>query len=120
MSPQMCEGAPPKRLRARAVGDRARHQLGGPGDDLAALKRFASVGSQLRLDTDHTNAWPDGCDRGRDPARETTTTDRYEDHREVRQVLRDLEPDRPLAGDDPVVVERRDDRQATSSGDLLG
>ena len=39
---------------------------------------------------------------------------------EIRQVLRDLEPDRSLAGDDPVVIVRRDDRQPTLRGDLLG
>ena len=36
------------------------------------------------------------------------------------QVLDDLEPDRTLAGDDPVVVVRRDDRQAAPGGELLG
>ena len=92
----------------------------GQRDDLAALERFAGVGGQLRLDADHAHARPEGLDRGRDPARQPAATDRHEDDREVRQVLHDLEPDRPLAGDDPVVVERRDDRQAASRGDLLG
>ena len=44
-------------------------------------------------------------------ARQPAATDRDEHRRQVRQVLDDLEPDRPLAGDDPVVVERRDDRR---------
>ena len=59
-------------------------------------------------------------DRRRDAARQPTATDRDEDDGQVRQVLRDLEPDGSLAGDDPVVVERRDDRQPTLRGDLLG
>ena len=40
--------------------------------------------------------------------------------RQVGQVLDELEADRPLARDDPVVVERRDDRQAAFGGDRLG
>ena len=101
-----------ERLRPRPVGDRARDELGGPGDDLAALEQFARIGRQLRFDTDHAHPRPEGPDRGRDPAREAAAADRHEDRRQVRQVLDDLEPDRSLAGDDPVVVEGRDDREA--------
>ena len=46
--------------------------------------------------------------------------DRHDDRGHVRQVLGDLEPDRTLAGDDPVVVVRRDDREPAFGGDLLG
>ena len=50
-------------------------------------------------------------DRRRDAAGQPAAADRDEDRGDVRQVLDDLEPDGALAGDDPVVVERRDDRE---------
>ena len=63
---------------------------------------------------------PERLHGGRDAAGQPAATDRDEDDREVRQVLDDLEADRALAGDDPVVVERRDDRQARARPRALG
>ena len=59
-------------------------------------------------------------DRRRDPAGKPATADRDEDDGDVGQGLDDLEADRALAGDDPVVVVGRDDREAALRRDLLG
>ena len=83
-------------------------------------QRLAGVGRELRLDADDPRVGPEGLDGRRDAAREPAAADRHEDRREVGQVLDDLEPDRALAGDDPVVVEGRDDRQPALGGDRLG
>ena len=48
-----------ERLRPRPVGDRPRHELGRPADDLAALERVARVGGQLRFDADDADARPE-------------------------------------------------------------
>ena len=84
----------------------------GQRHDLAALEGVARVGGELGLDADHAGVGAQRPDRDRHPARQPAATDRDEDGGEVRQVLRDLEPDRPLTGDDPVVVEGRDDRRS--------
>ena len=77
--------------RRRSSATRARR----PADDLATLQRFAGVGRELGLDADDARRGPEGLDRGGEPAREPAATDRDEDGREVRQVLDELEPDRP-------------------------
>ena len=107
-------------LGPRPVRDGPRHELRRPGHDLAALERIARVGRQLRFDADHPGFRPQLVDRDGHPARQPTATDRDEDRGQIRQVLCNFQPDGPLSGDDPVVVERRDDREASPRGDLLG
>ena len=109
------------RRRPGPVGDRPRH-VARPASSTIRPSRSDSprVGGQLRLDADHPRARAQRPDRDRDAARQPAAADRDEDRRDVRQVLGDLQPDRALAGDDPVVVERRDDRQAALGGDPLG
>ena len=109
-----------ERLRPRPVGDRPGHQLGRPAHDLAARQRVARVGGELGLDADDPGRRAERLDRHRDPARQPAATDRDEDDRDVRQVLDELEADRPLAGDDPIVVEGRDDLEPALGGELLG
>ena len=60
-----------------------------------------------------------GSDGGRDPAASPPPPIGTRTAARSGSVLGDLEPDRALAGDDPVVVVRRDDRQAALRGDLL-
>ena len=84
---QVRERPRPERLGPRPVGDRPRHELGRPADDLAALERVARVGGQLGFDADDPDARPERLDRGRDPAGQPAATDRHEDDGEVRQVL---------------------------------
>ena len=115
---QMGERPDAERLGPRPVGDRPRDELGRPRHDLAALQRIAGVGGQLRLDADHACLRPERLDRDGDAARQPAAADRHEDRREVRQVLDHLEPDRALPGDDPVVVERRDDDEPAAGRDL--
>ena len=109
-----------ERLRPRPVGGRPGHQLGRPAHDLVASQRIARVGRELGLDADDACLGPERPDRRRDPARQPAATDRDEDDRDIRQVLDELEPDRPLAGDDPIVVERRDDLEPALGCELLG
>ena len=105
------------RVPSAIVRDTSR---GSPPDDLAALERLPRVRGQLGLDADHPDVGSERLHRGRDAAGQPTATDRHEDERDIRQVLDDLETDRALTGDDPVVVERRDDRQSPLRGDRLG
>ena len=109
-----------ERLRPRAVGDRPRHGVGRPADDLAALQRVAGVGRELGLDADDPGVGSQGPDGRRDAAGKPAATDGHEDRGDVGQVVDDLEADRALAGDDPVVVVRRDDREAAFGGEPLG
>ena len=62
----------------------------------------------------------EGLDRRGDAAGQPAAADRHEDGGDVGQVLGDLEPDGALAGDDPVVVVRRDDGEPALGGDALG
>ena len=56
-----------------------------------------------------------------DATRQPAAADRHERPAPiVGQVLDDLEADRALTGDDPVVVEGRDDRETTFGGERLG
>ena len=75
-------------------------------------QRFPRVRRELGLDADDAGVRPERPDRRRDAARQPAAADRDEDGGEIGQVLDDLETDGALAGDDPVVVVRRDDRQA--------
>ena len=101
----MGERAPADGLGPGAVGDRPCDERRIPAHDLATRQRIARIGGQLGLHADDAGARPERLDRGRDPACEPAATDRDEDRGHVRQVLDDLEADRALAGDDPVVVD---------------
>ena len=103
-----------------AVGDRPRHELRRPLHDPPALQRLARVGGELRLDPHDAGGRVHGPDRRRDAAGQPAATDRHEHGRQVRQRFGDLEAAGALAGDDPVVVVGRDDRQATLAGEALG
>ena len=107
-------------LRPCPVGDGPRDELGLPADDLAGSQRVARVGGQLGLDADDPCVRSDRLDSCRDTAGEPAAADRDEDGRQVGQRLGDLEPDGALAGDDPVVVVGRDDRQAALGRDRFG
>ena len=117
---QVGEGPGAERLGPRAVGDRPRNVGGRPTDDRSGCQRCARIGRELGLDADDPNVRAQPLDRGRDTACQPAAADRHQDEPVVGQVLDDLEPDRALAGDDPVVVERRDDRQTALRGDGLG
>src|SRR5439155_353264 len=54
--------------------------------------------------------WLEGAERGRDPYREATATPRDEHAVKLGQILEQLEPDRAVAGHDPLIVERMDER----------
>ena len=109
-----------ERLGPRPVGDRPAHELGRPLDDPAGRERIPRVGRQLRFDADDPGARAEGVDGRRDTGCEPAAADRDEDRGDVRQVLDDLEAARALAGDDPIVVVRRDDREAALGRDPLG
>ncbi len=117
---QVLERARAQRLRPRPVGDRPRDVVGRPAHDLAGGQRVAAVGGQLGLDADDPAAGLERLDRDGHAAGQPAATDRHQDARDIGQVLDDLQPDRALAGDDPVVVERRDDGQTALGGELLG
>ena len=93
---------------------------GGPTDDLATLERIARIGGELGFHADDPRARDERLDRHRDTTRESAAADRHEDQRDIRQVLGDLESDRALPGDDPIVVVRRDDGETPFRGDRLG
>ena len=118
--PQVLERPSPERLAARPVRDGPRNEVRLPADDLAAPQRFLRVGRQLRFDADHPDIRPQRLDRRRDAARQPAAADGQEDGREVGQVLDQLEADRALSRDDPVVVVGRDDGQPPVRGDRLG
>ena len=80
-----------------------------------ALERLLRVRGELRLDPDDPGVGHERLDGDRDAARQPAAADRDEDRGDVRQVLDDLEADRALPGDDPVVVVRRDDREPRSA-----
>ena len=69
------------------------------------------------LDAHHPNVRAQALDRGRDTACQPAAADRHQHETRRRQVLDDLESDRALAGDDPAVIERRDDRQTALGRD---
>jgi hypothetical protein len=116
----MGERTPAERPRPRPVGDRPRDVGGRPRDDLAGRERLPRVGAQFRLDADHPRFRHKRPDRDCDPAGEPAAADRDEDRGDVGQRLGDLEADRALAGDHPVVVEGRNDRETPFRGDPLG
>ena len=95
-------------LGAGAVRDRAAGPRGIPAHDPALAERILRVRRELGLDADDPGVRAQGANRDRDAAREPAAADRDEHGGEIRHVLRDLQPDRALAGDDPVVVVGRD------------
>ena len=48
---------------------------------------------------------PRSRDRGGDARQQAAAAERRDDGVDVRQILQDLEADRPVAGDEPIVVE---------------
>ena len=114
----MGDGPGAECLGPRPVGDRPRHLVGRPRHDLAALQGVAGVRGELRLHADHPCLGMQLADRHRYAARQPAATDRHEHRGQVGEILGDLEPDRTLARDDAVVVERRDDSEPAARGDL--
>ena len=105
---------PGSACRPRWSGRRARPAT----HDVPRGERVARVGRQLGLDADDPRA--PGGSRATAAATpgEPAAADRHEDGLDVRQLLDDLEAARALAGDDPIVVIRRDDVQAALGGQL--
>ena len=96
--------------RHQAVGDARRccaSVTGWPASSDAFIAA-APAGSTPMTRT----AGPRLLDRGRDAGGKAAAADRHEHRRDVRTLLEDLEPGRSLAGDDPLVIERRHHRQA--------
>ena len=108
-----------ERLGPRPVRDRPRDVRRRPLHDPAQAQRLTGIGRQLGLHADDPGARADRLDGGRDARREPTAADRHQDQGEVGQVLGDLQPARPLARDDPVVVVGRDHGQAALGGQPL-
>ena len=72
-----------------------------------------------RLDADDANRGAHALDRCADACDLAAATHRYEDRSDLRVLLQNLEARRSLAGDDPRVIERRDDREPAGFGDLF-
>ena len=119
---QVREGPSPEGLRPRAVGDRPRHVGRGPADDLARRSSDSRASAASSGSTPMTRApGTQRLDRRGDAARQPAAADRARGPAATSgSVLGDLEADRALAGDDPIVVVRRDDREAAFRGDRLG
>ena len=66
---------------------------------------------RARLDADEARVRPQRAQRDRDPGGEAAAADRQHERLDVGQLLRELEPDRPLAGDHVAVLERVDERR---------
>src|SRR5438874_170143 len=95
------------RLAADAVDERGPviDHLRGPG-----LPRCREGRAGLGFNGVDPHRWLEGAERGRDPYREATATPRDEHAVKLGQILEQLEPDRAVAGHDPLVVERMDER----------
>src|SRR5439155_26531527 len=80
----------------------------------------------LDLDADHADLRPRRLDRDRDPGGQPAAADGDHDPAQIRDVLEQLEPERPLAGDDVGIVERVDEAHAglgrapARRGDAIG
>ena len=108
---QVREVAPADRLRAHAVRDRlpvrAASQLTIRPSRSDACASAATSGSTPMIRAPRYER----ANRHGYPARQPATADRHEHGGEIRHVLGDLQPERALAGDDPIVVERMDEHQ---------
>src|SRR3954454_4000208 len=99
------------RERARAVGDRLRRI---DRYDAAAPERPLSIVPGLRLDTIDVTA----LRRERSPGQQTAATEWSDDRRDLGPLLDDLQRGGAGAGDDVVMIERRDDRRSVFLRDL--
>ena len=95
--------------RREAVGDR-RDPLERHG--LARCERARERRSTLGLDPDDAHAGAQVAQRDRGAADQPAAADRDDDRADVRDVVDDLEPERPLAGEHERVVERVDQDHA--------
>ena len=108
-----------QRLGSSPIGDGPRDIGRSPADDHPALQGLARVSRELRLHAHDARGRSKRLEGRRHTAGQPPATDGHEDHRDIGHVLRDLQPDRALPGDDPIVVEWRDDREASLSRDRL-
>ena len=82
-------------------------------------QRIAGIGRELGLDADDPNVRAQALIAVATPLASPPPPTGTSTRPVVGRSSDDLEPDRALAGDDPVVVERRDDRQTALRGDRL-
>jgi hypothetical protein len=93
------------------VGEDPSRQLGGLLDCDSVRDRGAEVGragegsAALGLHADDADSRTQLCKRERDARGEPSTAHGEDNRLHLGQLLVELEPDRPLAGDDPLVVE---------------
>ena len=109
-SPSACVRTPSQIVRVTSAA--------GQRDDAALAQRLLGVGGELGLDADHAGIRAQRLDRRRDARDQAAAADADDDGGDLGKVLRDLEPHRPLAGDDPRVVERRDVLERARVADL--
>lgn len=69
------------------------------------------MGRAGRLDVDHPDVLGEG---GGDTGDQTAATDGDQNGVDLGVLLAELQPDGSLAGDDPLVVERADERQVVA------
>ena len=72
----------------------------------AGLERGGQRRRRVRLGGEDARRRPGCADRGRDPGKQSAAAERRHDGVDVGEILEDLEPDRAVARDEPVVVER--------------
>ena len=101
-------------LDGNAVGDCARR---GCSANRAAGERINERRAGLGLDADDRRLGPQRLDGDGNTRNQPATTARYDDQIRIGQLGDDLEPHRPLARDDVLVVERRDKDRALALGD---
>ena len=102
-------------LLVRDLDDVVEDALEDRGRELAAVLHRDPVGdreARLADDADDAHAGPRSFSASAIPAASPPPPIGIDDRLGVRRLLRELEPDRPLAGDDPLVLERVDERRA--------
>ena len=82
------------------------------GDRVAVLGAAGERADVLGLDADDPHARLERRQRDRDPGREPAAADRNDERPEVRQLLDELQPDRPLPRDHALVLESVNERRA--------
>ena len=78
---------------------------------MAGGERGVHRGRTLRLDADDADPGASLLDRRHDPRDQPSAADRHHDRGHAWQLVEDLQADRALARDDPLVIEWRDDRE---------
>ena len=89
-------------------------------DRVAGVDRRFHLGGAGRLDADDLHVGPGLLDGGRHASGQSAAADRHEHRRDVGPLIEDLEAGRTLAGDDPLVVERRHHGESAFRGFGLG